>query len=267
MKTRITTGVIGAACLIALVIYASPYFIAAVAFAASILGLYEFYRVTGVFKNRPFCIAGYIGGALVMLNNLELLIPRACFSFVICIWLLVIFIIMLIQHQKTDTSQAALTVFSVFYIPNLFSYIPLVILMPEGRFIIWFVLIGAFATDTFAYFTGVFFGRHKLCPNISPKKTVEGAIGGTLGCGIFFLVAGYIFNSVFNTGFSLTFLFLTGIVAAIAAQLGDLTASVIKRNYGVKDYGTLFPGHGGIMDRCDSLIFTAPFIYFLFLLM
>jgi len=261
MKTRIFTGIICAILLVTAVIVLDPYIIAVIAFLASLVGLFEFYKVTEVADSLPLVILGTLGALLVTLCNLFF---KAQFSTFVCIWLLLIFVTLLVFHEKTEVTSAALTVFSVFYIPFLFSFVPLVMLLEKGRFLIWFVILGAFATDTFAYFTGVFLGRHKLCPKISPKKTIEGAVGGTLGCGIFFVIFGWLFNTVWQTDFSLVQLFLIGLIAAVVAQLGDLSASIIKRKFGVKDYGTLFPGHGGIMDRCDSLIFVAPLIYFLF---
>lgn len=263
MKTRILTGVVSGVLLITAVIALNPYIIAAAAFLASLMGLYEFYKVTEVSDNIPLVCLGMVGALGITLCNLFF---SAQLSYFICIWLLLIFVTLLLLHEKTDVTQCALCVFSVFYIPFLFSFVPLVMLLENGRFLIWFVILGAYATDTFAYFSGVFLGKHKLCPKISPKKTIEGAVGGTFGCAIIFLIVGYLFNSVWKTQVSLPLLFLLGIISAVVAQLGDLSASIIKRKFGVKDYGTLFPGHGGIMDRCDSLIFVAPFIYFVFLI-
>ena len=133
-----------------------------------------------------------------------------------------------------------------------------------GKFLIWFVVVGAFVTDSLAYFTGVFFGKHKLCPEISPKKTIEGAVGGLLGTAVVFVAMGYFYNAFSNADFNLIKLFIAGLITAAISQTGDLAASVIKREYKIKDYGNLLPGHGGILDRCDSLIFVAPVIYFIF---
>ena len=141
--------------------------------------------------------------------------------------------------------------------------------MEFGRIFIWLVFIGAFVTDTCAYFVGKSVGRHKLCPNISPKKTVEGAIGGVLGAGVAFVLFGLIVNLVFGKylgggHLSLWLLFVLGIIAAVVSEIGDLTASAIKRQFNIKDFGTILPGHGGILDRCDSIILVAPTV-FLFL--
>ena len=122
---------------------------------------------------------------------------------------------------------------------------------------VWLIMLCAWGTDVFAYFGGFFLGKHKLCPNLSPKKTVEGAVSGVLGsmlcCGIFAaaVMPSWIMESV-----------LIGLIASPIAQCGDLIASAFKRKMGIKDYGSLIPGHGGIMDRFDSVILTAPFIYY-----
>jgi phosphatidate cytidylyltransferase len=122
---------------------------------------------------------------------------------------------------------------------------------------VWLVVLAAFGTDIFAYFTGLLFGRHKLAPNLSPKKTIEGAVGGLVGsvllCGLF----GYFFlpDLFYHT-------IAIGVLGSGAAQVGDLTASLIKRKLGIKDYGKLIPGHGGFLDRFDSLLFTAPLVFY-----
>ena len=141
--------------------------------------------------------------------------------------------------------------------------------MAYGNFYVWLVFAGAFLTDTCAYFVGCLLGRHKLCPTISPKKTIEGAIGGLFGGGLAFVVYGVIANSLFGqylggARFSLLWLFLLGLIAAVASEIGDLVASSLKRQFNIKDFGNIFPGHGGMLDRCDSIILVAPII-FLFL--
>ena len=123
--------------------------------------------------------------------------------------------------------------------------------------LIWLVFFSAFGTDIMAYFTGMAFGKHRLCPNLSPKKSVEGAVGGVLGsviiCGLF----GFIVMKD-----SLVLCLLIGFFGSIVAQLGDLSASAFKRQMGIKDYGNLIPGHGGILDRFDSVFFTAPMVFY-----
>ena len=135
--------------------------------------------------------------------------------------------------------------------------------MSDGEYLIWLIFIGAFLADTGAYFVGIFFGRHKLCPEISPKKTVEGAFGGVLGGVVFYIVYGLILKYAFNFSVRFASLALMGVIISVISEIGDLSASIIKRHYGIKDYGTLFPGHGGILDRCDSVIMVAPAVYLL----
>lgn len=124
-----------------------------------------------------------------------------------------------------------------------------------GNYMYLLVFVGAWVTDTFAYFCGMLFGKHKLIPEISPKKTVEGSIGGTIFAGIGFVVFGIVVNSI-NRGDQTSYikLFVYGIIAALVAQIGDLCMSAMKRQHNIKDFGKLFPGHGGILDRFDSII-------------
>lgn len=123
---------------------------------------------------------------------------------------------------------------------------------------LWFALIAAYGTDIFAYFTGFLIGRHRLAPNISPNKTVEGAIGGVIGSTLLCWLYGHFLMTELPSIHSI----VIGVVGGVVAQLGDLTASFMKRRLGIKDFGTLIPGHGGILDRLDSLLFTAPFVFF-----
>lgn len=133
--------------------------------------------------------------------------------------------------------------------------------MELGCALILLTFVGTWASDTFAYFTGYLFGRHKLCPNVSPKKTVEGFVGGIIGTAASVAALGYSF------GFDPRYLAILGVLQSLVASLGDLVESIIKRYTGIKDSGNLIPGHGGVLDRFDSVIFTAPTVYyFLFFL-
>jgi phosphatidate cytidylyltransferase len=126
-----------------------------------------------------------------------------------------------------------------------------------GKYLYILIFAGAWITDIFAYFSGVLFGKHKLIPEVSPKKTIEGSIGGTLFCVISFIVFGLIVDGFFSMNANFIFLAISGLVVSILAQIGDLIMSVIKRQYGVKDYGKIFPGHGGVLDRFDSILATS----------
>ena len=123
--------------------------------------------------------------------------------------------------------------------------------------LVWLIVITAFGTDVMAYFSGYIFGKHKLCPKISPKKTIEGSIGGILGSVILSGLFGYFFMPDI-----IVHCLVIGVLGGIVSQFGDLTASIFKRKMGIKDYGNLIPGHGGILDRFDSVLFTGPMVYY-----
>ena len=130
----------------------------------------------------------------------------------------------------------------------------------DGVYLLLFAFFASWMTDIFAYFVGSKFGKHKLCPKISPKKTVEGAVGGLVFCVISFVVYALIANKVGGVSINIALIILVGVITSIFSQLGDLAASTVKRAFGIKDYGNLIPGHGGIMDRFDSIIAVSPIL-------
>ena len=163
-------------------------------------------------------------------------------------------------QKRISVEELGLNILSYVYIPISLSYVFKVEQFTHSY--VWFIFILAYATDTFAYFSGKLFGKHKLIPKISPNKTIEGAIGGIIGavisCEIYLFYLG-------ETKYVIPII-AVAIVGSILSQLGDLFASSIKRLFDVKDYGKLIPGHGGVLDRIDSVLFTAPFVYYAFVL-
>jgi phosphatidate cytidylyltransferase len=163
----------------------------------------------------------------------------------------------LFTSDKRRLDDGMVTLTGIFYICFFSYHVALVDRLPPRGLMVWLVFLTAFGTDIAAFFTGRAFGRHKLCPSVSPGKTVEGAIGGFAGsiivCGAF----GYVFMPEL-----FVHCLIIGALGSVLSQLGDLTASIFKRNLGIKDYGNLIPGHGGILDRFDSVMFTAPFVYY-----
>ena len=158
------------------------------------------------------------------------------------------------KDQNVDMNKILASVLVSLYIIGATSSIVVIRDVPYGQFYWYFIFIGAWVTDTFAYFSGMLFGKHKLIPNVSPKKTVEGAIGGTLFCVAFFVGYGAIVNHFTDSNISLVLLAFAGLLSALVSMIGDLSMSVIKRTYGIKDYGKIFPGHGGVLDRFDSIL-------------
>ena len=135
--------------------------------------------------------------------------------------------------------------------------------LENGKILLWYVIFAGWGTDVFAYFVGKYFGTHKFS-KISPNKTIEGCIGGTIGSAVLILIYTIICNNVFNLNINYIAITFMAIILSIIGQIGDLAASSIKRYVGIKDFSHLIPGHGGMLDRIDSLIFIAPFAYFLF---
>ncbi len=174
-------------------------------------------------------------------------------------------LIFVIKVFRTDLTMVntAYTFLVLFYPCLMMSMLPMMLTFPgeAGRLALVVTLVCAAMTDTGAYFTGVLLGKHKLAPSISPKKTIEGAVGGLVGGMVASIATGYLIQPILGTQISMLHMAVLGACSAVAAQIGDLTASILKRNVGIKDFGKIFPGHGGVMDRLDSILFVAPLVY------
>ncbi len=198
-------------------------------------------------------------------------------EYLITIYVILLCFLMLHNHEKTKFSQVAFVIVSSLCVPFAFTrflfFRDIAKYYPDkgytnahGMFLILFILFAACMTDVCAYFVGSALGKHKLCPKISPKKTVEGAIGGVIGCvighvGLYAVYDNFVFEDPVHNYFPII---VASIITSIVGMCGDLTASLIKRNYGIKDFGKLIPGHGGIMDRFDSILFVAVAFYTVF---
>lgn len=227
----------------------------------SLIGLWEFYHVFGIDKN-PQGIAGYgiavAYWAFLALKKEDFLFPT------LALGVIVLMIMYVLRFEKTSSINAMASVFGVLYAVVLMSFLYRVRAMEDGTYLIWLTFISSWGADTCAYCVGILFGKHKMAPVLSPKKSWEGFIGGVLGAALLGGLYGFIFRSHFQMVESpvLAGALLCG-VAAVISVFGDLTASAFKRNHDVKDYSHLIPGHGGILDRFDSCIFVAPVIFYL----
>ncbi len=224
--------------------------------ALSIIGLHEFYSALKAKEIKPIPIIGYILLIIyyALNNNFELIMYILVLTTVIALIIPVI-------DLKYSFIDISLSILGFIYIVILFSFLPLINEKEGGKYLIWLVFIGSWVSDTLAYYFGRAFGKRKLCPEVSPKKTIEGSIGGflggTLGCGIFgIIVSGYV------PGVAIIHYFLIGALCGVMGQFGDLVASVIKRYVGIKDYGNIIPGHGGVLDRFDSILFNAVVVFY-----
>ena len=153
--------------------------------------------------------------------------------------------------------------FGFFYTALMLSYIYQIRMLDGGEFLVWLVFVSAWGSDVFAYCVGMLIGKHKAFPVLSPKKSWEGCIGGVAGAALVAVIYGAVLNGAFHQEVSVALFAILGACGSVIAQIGDLAASAMKRNNEVKDYGKLIPGHGGVLDRFDSVIFVAPIIYYL----
>lgn len=258
LRTRILTAVIGIPILIIFLI-ADPIYLMGLSAVAAVIGLIEYYKACGLIKKKGLCFIACTAGIILMFGTM---FNAKIYMAIIFFTMIILFAETLFNHSRVGVEDVSRVVFSLIYIPFFLSNINYIrTLEPYGEYYIWLMFLGAFITDSCAYFTGKAIGKHKLCPSISPKKTVEGAIGGVIGTGIVFIGFAYIVNVLFHIEFEYIKIFILGLIVAIVSEIGDLAASIIKRNYDIKDFGNILPGHGGILDRCDSIILVAPVMY------
>ena len=175
-------------------------------------------------------------------------------------YLFLLLVLAVFTAGKLKYSAVAETVIGVVYATVGFTSIALLRRLAFGGYLFGLVFVAAWVTDTMAYFTGRLFGKHKLCPTISPKKTIEGSIGGTVFCALAFALYGFIVHKITGVTANYPMLIICGLLLSGVSQIGDLAASLIKREHGVKDYGKIMPGHGGVMDRFDSILAVAPIL-------
>jgi phosphatidate cytidylyltransferase len=228
-----------------------------------LISLIGFYELIKVFKMEK-TIAGVIGYiatiAYYALLRLELQEYLILFFIVYLLMLLGVYVFSFPKYKADDIIPVF---FGMFYVVLMLSYIYQVRMLEDGAYIVWLIFLCSWGCDTCAYLVGVMFGKHKMAPILSPKKSIEGGIGGVVGAALL----GFAYASIFKENLAMenpTVLFpIVCVFGAIVSQMGDLAASGIKRNHDIKDYGKLIPGHGGIMDRFDSVIITAPIIFYL----
>lgn len=232
-------------------------------FALSMIGLFEVYRVAGMEKT-PLAIVGYISG--IAYFALIRFAGEGHFLAYIIATMIAVMAVYVFTFPKYSTEKVIMAVFGVIYVPVMMSYMYLVRNIEDGAFFFWLIFVASWACDTCAYLAGVVCGKHKMAPILSPKKTIEGAVGGVIGAALIGVVYGLCVRGHITTiseNMVLVLFALIGAVGGLISMIGDLFASAIKRNYDIKDYGRLIPGHGGVMDRFDSVIITAPIIYYI----
>lgn len=259
-KTRLISGIVLVAAALALIITGGDVLLCALGII-SLIGMFELYRIFEIEKELAG-FAGYLAAICYYLHLRFAWIPDMM-MFVLG-FLVILMFIYVFSYPKYRTEQILASFFGVFYVAVMLSFVYQTRILTMGAYTVWLIFLCSWGCDTCAYCVGVLFGKHKMAPKLSPKKSVEGAVGGVAGAALLAVIYGFVFKSAMGIE-NTTIWFMAGIcaVGALISMVGDLTASAIKRNYDIKDYGKLIPGHGGILDRFDSVIFTAPIIFYL----
>ena len=258
--TRLISGIV----LIALAIgaiYKGGYILLGALLILTLAGMREYYKATSL-AGRPMTwleLAAYIGAvgyyaALGFLDP-EFLLPILAAA---CLLILFLYVIM---YPTFKSLEAAGYIFGILYLAVMLGFMYMIRIRFKGNIEVWLIFLGSWGADTCAYCVGRLLGRHKMAPVLSPKKSIEGAVGGVAGAALLGLIYALIFKQ--PTGIYM----LISAVTAVVSMFGDLAASAVKREANIKDFSHLIPGHGGILDRFDSVIFAAPTVYFACLLL
>ncbi len=257
-KVRLLSG-IALVLLAVLTLYMGGVITMAAMMIVSLIGVSELLRVYQIEKSSMAVIV-YCG---TILYYLMLFFGVGSWGMM---FLLVLMIFLLgayvFCYPKYNANQMMAAFFSVIYVSMMLSYIYQLRILQNGLEYVVLIFIAAWGTDTFAYCSGILFGKHKMTPQLSPKKTIEGAVGGLIGAALLGALYGFFISTQLRLDFNPIAIFpVICVVGGVLSMIGDLAASAIKRNFDIKDYGTLIPGHGGILDRFDSIIIIAPVVY------
>lgn len=265
MKTRIITAIVAICILLPVLIFSDTVIFPIAMAILSLVALYEMSSCIGLKKSFALTLPTYLLalGLPFLIRYGDGIGSLRQYAFAaICVAILYFFSVLTFSHGKYKLGDVAIWFMTAFYILLGFSSISVLRFLEAagGKYVYLLVFIGAWVTDTFAYFCGMLLGRggkHKLIPDVSPKKTWEGSIGGTVFCVVSMVLFGLIINHISDFEANYLLLIIAGLLISVVSQIGDLCMSVIKRTYGIKDYGKLFPGHGGVLDRFDSTLAVA----------
>lgn len=262
MKVRIISGVVGAA-LAVLVLLLHGTFVFPLTVAALIcVALYELYRAGKCLHCRISVGAGFLYGAVTPFLQYYHNAKAALGLTFLCV--VAMFVEMVVLHKVVRYQETIYIAAVTLLVTSSLNMLNRLLQgSPYGLACVILALCSAWIADTGAYFSGTFFGKHKLCPEISPKKTVEGFFGGIVTDIIVMVIFALIYSLISGAHVHYLWLIFAGAVCAVISVLGDLSASVLKRQQGLKDFGNIMPGHGGVMDRFDSVLFTVPAFYVL----
>lgn len=259
MKQRVISAFFGILVLV-LVLLGNQYVFDVVVTLISSMAIFEVLNAIDLTKNkRMTAISVALPAALIAFSHFSIeYLYSIVFLFIAFLMIMMLFGKGRYTFNDTAVYIAVSVIFSLSFL-----HVSFVRRLGNETLDVLVVLIGSWITDTCAYFAGYFFGKHKLAPDISPKKTIEGSIGGIVGVIVIIVAYAYIAGNIMNVSVNIYSAIAAGLIAGVVSQFGDLCASIIKREHNVKDFGNIMPGHGGVMDRFDSLLFVAPALYYL----
>ena len=259
---RISSALIGFPLVALIFIIGNKYVVSVVLAIIAILSMGEYLHAASK-KANPIKWISYLSAALISLLSL---VPQNQYGNIILVAmptiLLVLFLEVILTGMKKNFNDLAYTFIGIIYVVFLIGSMAMVRNLENGRILIWYVFFGGWATDVFAYAIGRRFGKHKFS-SVSPKKSIEGCVAGTIGAIMVMLIYTYFINKYTVLEYSYLQISIISLLLSIIGQIGDFAASTIKRYVDIKDYSNLIPGHGGMLDRIDSIMFIAPFAYML----
>ncbi len=263
---RITSGLLGFPLVLLVLLIGNKYIVDFALAAVAILAIDEYFNAVSKIC-KPIKWVGYLSCLSICFIHV---IPQESLNIVVTLSVPTIMMILFANVIATDMAitfkDVAYTFIGIFYAVFFMMFVAFIDGMPNGKILIWYALFAAWGTDIFAFFIGMKFGKHKFS-KVSPKKSIEGCVAGTIGAVAMMLIYTYFANTYWNMNFSYEYIAMIGVILSLMGQIGDFAASSIKRYVGIKDYSNLIPGHGGMLDRIDSLLFLAPFAYAFFTLM
>lgn len=261
MLKRILTGIVAFCFVLVPVLLLADTVVLPIGIAVfAVIATYEILHCAGLHKNLWLSAPMYLVSAAIPFGLRYVSDDTLTFApLLICLLLLISLAVAVFSHGKADIRDVSSAfVLWVYTVVGFASLIFIRDFIAGGRYFYLLAFVGAWVTDTFAYFTGMLLGKHKLIPDVSPKKTVEGAIGGIAFCVLAFVSFGLLYNHLWlpdgDRLIPLWLMAIVGLLVSLVSQVGDLSLSLLKRKYGIKDFGKIFPGHGGVMDRFDSVL-------------
>ena len=263
---RITSGLLGFPLVLLILLIGDKIIVDVALSIIALLAMNEYFNAVSK-VSKPVRWLGYLSCLSIALVHI---VPKEYLSTIVTLAvptiLLILFSQVIATEMKTTFKDIAYTFIGIFYVVFFMMFVAFINGMQDGNILIWYAIIAAWGTDIFAYFVGKAIGKHKFS-KISPKKSIEGCIGGTLGAILLMILYTYVANTFWGMNYSYLFIAGIGLILSLIGQIGDFAASSIKRSVDIKDFSNLIPGHGGMLDRIDSLIFLAPFAYALFTLL